>query len=102
MLPNGSVAKEVRPTEHLRTSLTLQGKPTEWNDAGRAQGVKLTAGANPSRYEPGQIFGWGRQCQADAMPYVGPQSTKVRGVGGIRKNFSVHRESQNVSIAPVG
>ncbi|PLW11730.1 hypothetical protein PCANC_17310 [Puccinia coronata f. sp. avenae] len=53
---------------------SLEVKLTKWRDAGRAQGVKLTAAADPSRYEAGP------KGQADAMLCVEPQSTKVRGV----------------------
>jgi hypothetical protein len=58
----------------------LEVKLTKWRDAGRAQGVKLTAAADPSRYEAGPNFGWGRGGQVDVMLCVKPQSTKVRGV----------------------
>ncbi|PLW27253.1 hypothetical protein PCANC_24467 [Puccinia coronata f. sp. avenae] len=42
------------------TGFSLEVKLTKWRDAGRAQGVKLTAAADPSRYEAGPNFGWGR------------------------------------------
>jgi hypothetical protein len=58
----------------------LEVKPTKWHDAGSAQGVKLTAATDPSSYEAGPNFGWGRGGQVDAMLCVKPQSAKVCGV----------------------
>jgi hypothetical protein len=75
----------------------LEVKLTKWCEAGCAQGVRLSAAADPSCYEAGPNFGWGWGGQADTMLCVEPQSTKVRGVEVLTQTASTKLETKKMS-----